>query len=131
MSTRSILEEVAAERVRQNDKWGEQNHADGTGPRAELVWAPELDLQVRMAIWGALERAGITEGRWTQFSMLQHVLKHRVDSAAEQGESTYRDILLEEVFKALACDDPAELRAELIQTAAVCVQWLEAIDRRT
>lgn len=26
-----VLEEVAAERIRQNAKWGEQNHPDGTG----------------------------------------------------------------------------------------------------
>jgi hypothetical protein len=27
-------------------------------------------------------------------------------------------------------DDPEELRAELIQVAAVAVAWIEAIDRR-
>ena len=28
---RQVLDEIVAERVRQHDKWGEQNHPDGTG----------------------------------------------------------------------------------------------------
>ena len=30
-TTASVLEEVSAERERQNAKWGEQNHTNGTG----------------------------------------------------------------------------------------------------
>jgi hypothetical protein len=26
-----VLDQIAAERIRQNEKWGEQNHPDGTG----------------------------------------------------------------------------------------------------
>jgi hypothetical protein len=29
--TDRVLQEVLAERVRQDDQWGEQNHLDGTG----------------------------------------------------------------------------------------------------
>ncbi|SHT53877.1 Uncharacterised protein [Mycobacteroides abscessus subsp. abscessus] len=32
---RQVLDEVVAERVRQHDKWGEQNHPDGTKLRYE------------------------------------------------------------------------------------------------
>lgn len=39
-------------------------------------------------------------------------------------------ILLEEVYEALAEEDEASLRAELIQVAAVAVSWIESIDRR-
>ena len=46
------------------------------------------------------------------------------------GEDTYRDILAEEVYEAFAETEPARLRTELIQTAAVIVAWVEAIDRR-
>jgi hypothetical protein len=42
----------------------------------------------------------------------------------------WSDILEEEVAEALAEDDPALLRAELVQVAAVAVAWIEAIDRR-
>lgn len=37
----SVLEEVAAERIRQDEKWGEQNHPDGTGG-PEMVFCAEL-----------------------------------------------------------------------------------------
>lgn len=39
-------------------------------------------------------------------------------------------VLLEEVYEALAESDPARLRAELIQVAAVCAAWVSDIDRR-
>ena len=45
------------------------------------------------------------------------------------GEGTWADILREEYFEALAETDPARLRVELIQVAAVAVAWVEAIDR--
>ena len=35
-----------------------------------------------------------------------------------------------EVAEALAETSPARLRVELVQVAAVCVQWLEALGRR-
>jgi hypothetical protein len=31
--TDRVLQEVLAERIRQDEKWGEQNHPDGTGAR--------------------------------------------------------------------------------------------------
>jgi hypothetical protein len=68
-TTMRVLDEVQDERRRQDAKWGEQNHPDGT-------------------------------------------------------------IALEEVFEALVETDPAKLRDELLQVAAVAVAWVEAIDRR-
>jgi len=47
-----------------------------------------------------------------------------------EGTGTWLDILDEEVAEAYAEEDPAALRAELIQVAAVAVAWIEAIDRR-
>jgi hypothetical protein len=53
-------------------------------------------------------------------------------NAAEQtsGKATWRHILLEEVFEALAEVEPANLRTELVQCAAVIVAWVEYLDRR-
>lgn len=94
-----VLAEVAAERARQDDTWGEQNHPDGVGgPDAE--WAA---VHARMRC-------------------------HYRDRA---GGLTWRDVLDEEVAEAYAETDPAKLRAELVQVAAVAVAWIEAIDRRT
>jgi hypothetical protein len=49
---------------------------------------------------------------------------------AAAGVLTWADILQEEVSEAFAEDDPAKLRAELVQVAAVAVAWVAAIDRR-
>jgi hypothetical protein len=48
----------------------------------------------------------------------------------DAGEGTFADILLEEVFEAMAESDPVLLRGELVQAGAVIVKWIEAIDRR-
>ena len=94
-----ILPEIAAERARQDAKWGEQNHPDGTGNAGDAHVA-------RLA-------------------------KSWCDNAAKRGALTYRHILDEEVQEAFAESDPAKLRAELVQVAAVAVAWIECIDRRS
>ena len=43
---------------------------------------------------------------------------------------TWRAILAEEVAEAFAEVDQDRLREELVQVAAVAVQWIEALDRR-
>jgi len=65
-------------------------------------------------------------------------MRDRADESREQcqwltanGGPDWRAILLEEVYEALAEEDPARLRAELVQVAAVAAAWVEAIDRRT
>jgi hypothetical protein len=56
--------------------------------------------------------------------------RHKCQRLAEKGETSWRYILLEEVMEALEQKDPAKLRAELVQVAAVAIAWVEAIDRR-
>lgn len=91
------LDEVRVERARQDDKWGQQNHPNGTGRGADVGWA--------------------------------EVARRECDDAAKGGYIEWRHILSEEVAEAFAEADPARLREELIQVAAVCVAWCEAIDR--
>ena len=98
MTTRKVLTDVWAERVQQDDQWGEQNHPDGTS-----------SAYVPAAV--AMQRGN--------------------DGLAAQGRITWMDILTEEFYEACAETDPALLREELIQVAAVAVAWVEAIDRRT
>lgn len=47
------------------------------------------------------------------------------------GTVTWWHILREEVFEAAAEDDPAKLRAELIQVAAVALKMIDALDHQT
>lgn len=106
--TDRVLSQVLAERIRQDAQWGQQNHPDGTGPH-------------KAAIVGALCFADEAATR----------ARHACQSAAHRGETTWRLVFAEESLEALAEDDPAKLRAELVQVAAVAVAWIEAIDRRT
>lgn len=46
------------------------------------------------------------------------------------GHVTWREILVEEVKEVLVETDLPKLRAELVQVAAVAVNWIECIDRR-
>jgi len=104
MSLQDVLAEIVQERARQDVKWGEQNHPDGTGRAYGLSAVPEL----------AADFA-----------------KQRCDSAFDRGAGTWEHILFEEFCEAMAEDDPVRLRAELLQTAAVAVHWIEALDLRT
>jgi hypothetical protein len=93
-----VLAAIANERARQDAKWGEQNHPDGTG-------GPVMRQQADAA-------------------------RAACQYLAKNGGPDWRAILLEEVYEALAEDDPAKLRAELVQVAAVAAAWVAAIDRR-
>ncbi|MFD0903229.1 hypothetical protein [Actinomadura sediminis] len=50
--------------------------------------------------------------------------------AAASGGPAWRHILEGKFCAGLAKSDPARLRKELVQTAAVAVQWIQALDRR-
>lgn len=118
-----VYADIRAERARQDAKWGEQNHPDGTKPGVIPLYAA--------AVAGpnppgsTLNAFTLADAEW-----LALAFKAATDDAARVGDITWRHILLEEVFEALAEDDAAKLRAELVQVAAVAAQWVEAIDRR-
>jgi hypothetical protein len=106
LRTQYVLAEVAAERKRQNMAWGVQDHPDGTGP--ETFWQLDDDEQAVDA---------------------ERIYRQITKAKAEKGTLTWKDILLEEVAESFAENDPAKLRAELVQAAAVAVAWIEKIDR--
>ncbi|MFC9949225.1 hypothetical protein ACFVIN_01430 [Streptomyces prasinus] len=56
--------------------------------------------------------------------------RDHTDRATAAGVLAWRDVLLEEVHEALAEKDPAKLRAELVQVAAVCAAWITDLDSR-
>ena len=51
------------------------------------------------------------------------------ERAFKQGRGSYRDILHEEVYEALAESDKTKLRAELLQVATVAIAWIAKLDR--
>lgn len=102
-----VIASIAAERERQDAKWGEQHHPDGTGP--DWPHIPPGALSARQAA---------------------DLARHMCQVAAHHGSVTWHHILAEEFTEGMAEDDPAKLRAELVQVAAVAIAWIEAIDRR-
>lgn len=106
----TVLSDVQAEENRQDAKWGEQNHPDGTGPDVPVL--ADLLRDGTDAAWLAVQATEAT------------------DVKARDGAVTWRDILLEEVFEALAESSPEKLRTELVQVAAVAAQWVKAKDRQ-
>lgn len=108
----TALDEIAAERAAQDARWGEQNHPDGTGTN----WVD----QIKPAYgWSGPEAEHAAK-----------LARFDCQRAARRGEETWLRILREEVAEAFAETDPAKLRAELIQVAAVACAWVEAIDRQ-
>ncbi len=101
---RRVLGDVALERHEQDLRWGEQNHPDGTGPGMFFAGIPVVEYA--------------------------ELVKEDLALAAERGRATWAMILLEEVAEAFAESDPAKVRGELVQVAAVATAWVQAIDRR-
>jgi len=116
LTTRVIAEEVITERERQDTKWGEQNHPNGTGPNVFILEGVNAysDFDLPFAGGHVLSVAATTA----------------TNVSAGGGSVTWRDILLEEVFEALAEEDLDRLRTELIQVSAVCQGWIRSIDRQ-
>jgi hypothetical protein len=95
----------------------------------DFAVALDTERQAQLAKWGDQRHPDGTGGP---------VMRQRADEARAQcqylaanGGPDWRAILLEEVYEALAEDDPATLRTELVQAAAVIAAWLSDLDRRT
>ncbi|WP_228554683.1 hypothetical protein [Catenulispora pinisilvae] len=76
--------------------------------------------------WGAQRRENGTGG-----PVMRHTaedMRNRCNYLAEHGGADWGAVLLEEVYEAMAEDDTAALRQELVQVAAVCAAWIEDID---
>lgn len=98
--------------ARAHDRFGAQYEiADGTGPDVD---------------WHRL-----TDSISAPASRLAEIAKLTTQRKAGTGSVAWLDILLEEVAEAFAESDPAALRAELLQVAAVAIRWIVAIDHRS
>ncbi|PYY63633.1 hypothetical protein DEJ30_12020 [Curtobacterium sp. MCPF17_003] len=104
---------VLEERARQDARWGAPKHLpNGTGSRS-------------YPIKGVHDDYSISEDN--QAAEIADWAKSECDLATAAGDVTYRHILVEEHFEALAEDDPEKLFDELIQVAAVAQKWCRAL----
>jgi len=105
----AIIQEIKAERMYQEGKWGQQNH-------------PILDPQLK-------NRS--PERMCEEYEIPSETrAKGMCDIHAERKDLTYMHILIEEVSEVASCGKDIELmRKELIQVAAVTIAMIEALDR--
>jgi predicted house-cleaning noncanonical NTP pyrophosphatase (MazG superfamily) len=78
-------------------------------------------------MWGVQE---FPDGTGPAFAGAADKAKDDCADAWSRGELTWRHVLAEEFYEALAETDPEPLRNELVQTAAVAVKWIQSLDRR-
>jgi hypothetical protein len=106
-----VLVEVLKERARQDAKWGEQNHPD----------VGRASAQTPDGVADYHEVPNANRAKWI------------CSTRARNGVVSFADIAVEELCEAIeaaALGDENAVRTEVIQLAAVCVQWVQAIDRR-
>lgn len=96
---------------RQDAKWGPQNHPDGTGPDTYPFRNTDVNLDFRTG------------------SECAEIFRRSCQGSFAGGRGTWRHVLTEEVGEAYA-EAGTELSAELVQVAAVAVQWIAARERR-
>jgi len=111
----TIFDEVSAERLSQDTKWGLQNH-----PSVDpiLMSRPGGCTIERMA--EELEMPTANRAKWT------------TDTKFKRGDGSWADVLMEEFAEAVEAavlGNTAELRKELVQVAAVAVAWIDCVDR--
>lgn len=104
-----IFNEIREERVRQENKWGEQN------------W-PVLDpLLVDRDPQRMCDEYEIPNENRARYKCQTH---------ANRGDLTWMHILMEEISESASCGKNVEaLRTELIQSASVLVAMIESLDR--
>lgn len=109
---KSIYEEIEAEIIRAEKKHGSQIELPSLNPflinRGYQRMCEELEIP--------------TEDR----------AKHLCESAFEGDEQSHSVIVLEEFSEAVCCmKDEKLMRGELVQLAAMVVNWIKSIDHRT
>lgn len=115
----AALADIADEAIRSIEKHGEQLHVPmGTGPGTH-------PLVVGVDSHGPFRVTAAT----TLADVFTRDTKARTANEGGDGSVTWWHILRDEVFEAAAEDDPARLRAELVQVAAVALKMIDALDR--
>ena len=87
----------------------------------------ECERMAQVEKWGT---QSMPDGTSTTYAFQRDAMRNTTDRAMANGTCTWRHVLAEEFFEALAEVDPEKLRVELVQVAAVCVAWIEDLDRK-
>ncbi|MCM8552263.1 NUDIX hydrolase [Streptomyces sp. STCH 565 A] len=108
--------------------WVGKNVLPRTKNLAAFVNDVDAERQAQLAKWGEQHHPDGT-GQYPE-TIDADVARMACQSAAEGGYLDWLHILREEVAEAFAESEPARLRAELVQVAAVCAAWIADLDSR-
>lgn len=93
-----------------------------------VVLEAQAELERQQTLWGEQNHKWGTSEQF--YAPTREYYRNLCDDAQAKGWVTWGHILLEEVFEVMAEERPSSLRTELVQVAAVCLNWAEAIDRK-
>lgn len=96
-----------------------------TGAKIIALKAVEAEMSRQQELWGFHDHPNGTSN-----DFITHSRHFRIAcaDAFENGNGTWADILTEEFYEVLAEEDPQKLKEELIQLAAVAVNWASVIE---
>ncbi|GAA4615076.1 hypothetical protein GCM10023195_66190 [Actinoallomurus liliacearum] len=112
-----------------DEPYGDPSAGDSDIPRSldRVLADVAAERAAQDAMWGVQD---LPDGTGTEHAAAADAAKRDCREAWAGARLTWRHILAEEFCEALAETDPRALRTELIQTAAVAVKWVQALDRR-
>ena len=93
-----------------------------------IIAAIKAERKRQHAQWGVQNLPNGTGS--LEFRIQAERSKDFCDMQARLGRIDWTNVLNEEVAEVFAESDPAKIREELIQVAAVCVAWIECLDRK-
>lgn len=86
------------------------------------------EMERQQALWGEQNHVDGTSSFW--YGTKLDKCREENAQAVTDGTLTWKLILEEEFLEAINETDEAKLQEELVQVAAVCLQWHRAITRR-
>lgn len=119
---KAFAEAVDLERQAQLRKFGDQHHPDVETRDIDVV--THSYAASKADIWREVNAERSTP------SISSRCALYCGNASEAHTHTAWDGILLEEVWEALAEADPAKLRTELLQVAAVCAAWISDIDSR-
>lgn len=102
---KQIFSDIGAEMERQDSKWGAGRSHPSIPKGDEFGVLVELGIQSEKAS------------------------KRMCKRAFDKGRGTWAHIAVEEMSEVVEARQDVDRRDELVQLAAVCIQWIECIDR--
>jgi hypothetical protein len=99
-----------------------------TQERAQIVAQILNERRHQDELWGEQNHPDVP---WAAPIGVERLAKAWCDRAFDEKRGTWGHIALEEMGEVIDAPTCEQRRAELVQLAAVCMAWVEAIDRRS